>query len=188
MAMARYIDAIDIPLEIEHAFDYLADFSRTAEWDPGVTSAWPRNADAPQLGSEFVVNISVLGAEIELDFEITEYEHPNYLVITGGNSIIRSIDKISFTPQGQGTRVTYEARVDLVGISQLADPLLGLLLQRVGQVAIRGLRERLNEEGRFGHATKAPSLSSEEKSKTSTRVRNQILSELLQPTKQGKLQ
>jgi carbon monoxide dehydrogenase subunit G len=186
--MARYIDAIDVPLEVEHAFDYLADFSRTAEWDPGVTSAWPRTADAPQLGSEFVVNISVLGAELELEFKITEYEHPNYLVITGGNSIIRSIDKISFTPQGQGTRVTYEARVELVGISQLADPLLGLLLQRVGQVAIRGLRERLNEEGRFGHETKAHSLPNSENSKTSAGVKNQVLRELLQPTKQGELQ
>ena len=188
MAMARYIDAIDVPLEIEHAFDYLADFSRTAEWDPGVSSAWPQTADAPQLGSKFVVNISVLGAEVELEFEITEYERPYYLVMTGGNSIIRSIDKVSFTPQGQGTRVTYEARVDLVGVSQLADPLLGLLLQRVGQVAIRGLRERLNEEGPFSHATKAPSLPCDEKSKTSTGIQSQILRELLQPTKQGKLQ
>jgi dehydrogenase/reductase SDR family member 12 len=181
--MARYIDAIDVPLEIEHTFDYVADFSRTAEWDPGVASAWPRTADAPQRGSEFVVNILVLGAEVALEFEITDYERPNYLVITGGNSMIRSIDKISFAPQGQGTRVTYEARVDLVGISQLADPLLGLLLQRVGQVAIRGLRERLNDEGRYGHGTKARHVVNEDKSKTNSGVRNRTLCEPLQPSK-----
>lgn len=181
--MARYIDAIDVPQEIEHTFDYVADFSQTAEWDPGVRSAWPRTADAPQLGSEFVVNISVLGAEVELEFEITEYERPNYLVMTGGNSMIRSIDKISFTPQGRGTRVTYEARVDIVGISQLADPILGLLLQRVGQVAIRGLRERLNEEVRYGHRTKARQVLNQEKSKTNSGFRNRTLREPLHPSK-----
>jgi hypothetical protein len=35
--MARYIGAID--LAIEDAFDYLADFSRAAVWDPGVCEA-----------------------------------------------------------------------------------------------------------------------------------------------------
>ena len=38
-AMARYVDAIDLPVPIADAFDYLADFSHTAEWDPGVESA-----------------------------------------------------------------------------------------------------------------------------------------------------
>jgi len=31
--MARFVDAIDLPLPIEQAFDYLADFSHAAEWD-----------------------------------------------------------------------------------------------------------------------------------------------------------
>jgi hypothetical protein len=29
--VARHVDAIDLPISIEEAFDYLADFSRTAE-------------------------------------------------------------------------------------------------------------------------------------------------------------
>ena len=48
--MARYIDAIDVPLGIEDAFDYLADFSRTAEWDPGVASASLLTGGPPRLG------------------------------------------------------------------------------------------------------------------------------------------
>lgn len=42
--MARYVDAIDLPIPVEEAFDYLADFSRTAEWDPGVVEAHRRPA------------------------------------------------------------------------------------------------------------------------------------------------
>ena len=153
--MARYKDAIDVQLGIEETFDYLADFSRTAEWDPGVASASARTGGAPQLGSEFAVNLSVLGAEVPLEFKITEFERPKHLVMTGSNSVIRSVDKISFTPNGTGTRVTYEARVQLIGLSQLADPILHLLLQRVGRLAIRGLRERLSGEYRTAKSNKA---------------------------------
>lgn len=32
--MARYVDAIDLPIPIEEAFDCLADFSRTASGIP----------------------------------------------------------------------------------------------------------------------------------------------------------
>jgi hypothetical protein len=37
--VARTVDAMDLPIPLEEAFDYLADFSRTAEWDPGVAEA-----------------------------------------------------------------------------------------------------------------------------------------------------
>ena len=160
--MACYKDAIDVQLGTEDTFDYLADFSRTAEWDPGVASASPRTDGDPNLGSKFVVNVSVLGAEIPLDFEITTYERPKRLVLTGGNSIIRCVDKIAFTPRGEGTRVNYEAHVDLTGFSQLADPVLNLLLQRVGQLAIRGLRERLSGEAGSIHSTAAPPAPNQE--------------------------
>jgi hypothetical protein len=34
--MARSVDRIDLPRSLEDAFDFLADFSRTAEGDPVV--------------------------------------------------------------------------------------------------------------------------------------------------------
>lgn len=101
--MARYVDAIDLPVPIEEAFDYLA------------------------------------------DFRITEFERPVRLVLSGGDSSIQSIDEITFVSTPAGTRVSYEARLDLAGIRRIADPFLDLLLQRIGRLAVRGLRERLAE-------------------------------------------
>jgi hypothetical protein len=129
--MARYVDAIDLPIPIEEAFDYLADFSRTAEWDPSVED------------SRFRVTVSFLGRRIPLEYRITEFERPSRLVLTGGDSSLRSIDEITFVSRLGGTRVTYEARLELVGIRRLADPVLDLLFQRIGRLAVRGLRERL---------------------------------------------
>lgn len=144
--MARYIDAIDVPIPIEEAFDYLADFSRTADWDPGVADARRITPGAVRLGSRFQVCVAFLGRRIELEYRITEYDRPSRLVLIGGDSSLRSIDEITFVSRPGGTRVTYEARLELAGIRRLADPLLDLLLQRIGSVAVRGLRERLAGE------------------------------------------
>lgn len=155
--MARYVDAIDLPIPIEEAFDYLADFSRTAEWDPGVCQARRLTRGKIRLGSRFEVTVSFLGRRIPLEYRITEFERPSRLVLTGGDSSLRSIDEITFVSRRGGTRVSYEARLELVGIRRLADPALDLLLRRIGRLAVRGLRERLTDVGSQESRPKSPS-------------------------------
>jgi len=145
--VARYIDAIDIPIPIEDAFDYLADFSRTAEWDPGVCEAERITRGEVRLGSRFRVCVCFLGLRMPLEYRITEFERPSRLVLCGGDSSLRSIDEITFVSRPGGTRVTYEARLELAGIRRLADPFLDLLFQRIGRLAVRGLRERMAGAG-----------------------------------------
>ena len=145
--MARYIDAIDLPIPVDEAFEYLADFSRTAEWDPGVSDARRVTRGPVRLGTRFRVTISVLGRRIPLEYRITEFERPSRLVLSGGDRYLNSVDEITFASRRGGTRITYEARVEWTGIRRLADPLLDLLLQRAGRLAVRGLRERLADSG-----------------------------------------
>ena len=141
--MARYIDAIDLPIPVDDAFEYLADFSRTAEWDPSVSDAQRITRGPIRLGTRFRVVVSVLGLGIPLEYRITEFERPLRLVLSGGDRSLRSVDEITFASRHGGTRITYEARVELTGIRRLADPFLDLLLQCAGRMAVRGLRERL---------------------------------------------
>jgi hypothetical protein len=93
--MARYVDAIDLPIPIEEAFDYLADFSRTAEWDPGVEEARRLTRGKVRLGSRFRVTVSFLGRRIPLEYRITEFERPSHLVLSGGDSTRPSISCFS---------------------------------------------------------------------------------------------
>jgi carbon monoxide dehydrogenase subunit G len=174
--VARYVDAIDLPIPIEPAFDYFADFSRTAEWDPGVQEARRVTRGEVRLGSRFQVTISFLGRRIPLEYRITEFERPSRLVLRGGDSSLRSIDEITFVSRPGGTRVTYEARLELVGIRRIADPILDLLFQRIGHVAMRGVRERMADAG--SHETRHKGLSETEHQsaergpKRNTTVRN----------------
>jgi hypothetical protein len=93
------------------------------------------------------VSVSFLGRRIPLEYRIAEFERPSRLVLCGGDSSLRSIDEITFVSRPGGTRVTYEARLELTGIRRLADPILDLLFQRIGRLAVRGLRERLAGKG-----------------------------------------
>ena len=154
--LARYVDAIDLPIRIEEAFDYLADFSRTAEWDPGVEEAQCLTKGKARLGSRFNVIVSFFGHRIPLEYEITEFDRPSRLVLSGGDSSVSSTDEITFVERPGGTRVTYEARIDLVGVRRIADPLLDILMQRVGRLAVRGLRERLSGMGQLKNSPQAP--------------------------------
>lgn len=154
--MARYVDAIDLPIPIEEAFDYLADFSRTAEWDPGVEEAHCLTKGKARLGSRFNVIVSFFGHRIPLEYEITEFDRPSRLVLSGGDSSVSSIDEMTFVERPGGTRVTYEARIDLAGIRRIADPLVDVLMQRVGRLAVRGLRERLSGIGKIKNEPEAP--------------------------------
>jgi len=151
--MARYVDAIDLPIPVEQAFDYLADFSNTAEWDPGVVEASRLDEGKIGVGSRFRVVTSFAGRKLRLVYEISELDRPNRLVLTGGDDSLLSTDEICFVRRGEGTRVTYEARVELRGVRRLADPLLQLAFQRVGQLAARGLRQRIDQQLRSGVAS-----------------------------------
>lgn len=140
--MARYVDAIDLPLSPDEAFGYLADFSHTAEWDPGVVEAKKLTPGELRVGTRFHVVSSFFGQRVPLEYRISVFDRPHRLVLTAGPPGLRSIDEILFSPRAQGTRVTYEARLELGGLRAIADPLLDLVFQRIGRDAAAGLRER----------------------------------------------
>ena len=131
--MARYVDALDVPRSLEEAFDYLADFSRTAEWDPGVVEARRLTPGEVRLGSAFEVTVSFLGQRIPLQYRITEFERPSRLVLSGGNSSLRSVDEITFVSRPGGTRVTLTYIVVGQGLEDWAGPVDQVIAEQVSR-------------------------------------------------------
>jgi len=140
--MARFSASIDLPIPPEEAFDYLADFRRTVEWDPGVAETQALGAGSPGLGSRFRVVVRFLGRRLPLEYRITGYERPHRLVLEARDGRLRSVDTIRVEPRRGGSRVHYDARIDLSGLRRLADPLLHLVFQHTGRLAVQGLENR----------------------------------------------
>ena len=143
--MAHYNASLDTPRPPDEMFAYLSDFSSTQEWDPGVIEA-ERLGDAPvRNGTEFQLLASFLGRKIPLTYRIVEYDPPNAVTFRGESTTVVSLDRITFEPSEQGTRITYDADLALKGPLKLADPLLRVAFNRVGARALAGLRKTLGE-------------------------------------------
>lgn len=141
--MARYKATVETTRPPAEVFDYLADFSTAAEWDPGTVSSERRGGGPLGEGTEFRLVASFLGRETELTYRIVEYDPPHAVTFRGENASVVSLDRITFEPSGGGTRLLYDADLKLKGLMRLADPLLGLAFKRVGDSALAGMRRTL---------------------------------------------
>jgi Polyketide cyclase / dehydrase and lipid transport len=141
--MAQYRASIDTGWTSDEAFAYLSDFSTSAEWDPGVAEAERVSAGKLGEGTQFRLVAEFLGRKTPLTYRVVEYEPPRAVTFVGENATVVSHDRITFETIATGTRVTYDAELSLKGLLRLADPLLALAFNRVGDRALAGLREVL---------------------------------------------
>jgi len=151
--MAQYQATIVAPVPISDAFDYLARFSSTAEWDPGVHEAEMVTPEPVGMGSAFRVVTSFAGRKLPLRYEITEFERPYKVTVRAENGSTISEDTITFTTTdrrevdgvevGSQTEVRYDADLRLKGAFRVLDPVIGLLFNRIGDRAAGGLRAAL---------------------------------------------
>jgi len=146
--MARYRASIETQWTPEEAFAYLSDFSTSEEWDPGVVEAERFGGGAVGggpvgEGTEFRLVAEFLGRKTPLTYRVVEYEPSTAVTFVGENASIVSHDRITFETTATGTRVTYDAELRLKGLLRLADPLLALAFNRVGDRALAGLGEVL---------------------------------------------
>jgi Polyketide cyclase / dehydrase and lipid transport len=144
--MASYIATVASTRSADEAFAYLADFRSVAEWDPTVKSAVQiDDGDPLAAGAIFRVTIKTAVSEIVLDYRTIESHRPERIVLRGENKSMVSLDTIVIRDDGQGgAEVTYDAKLELKGARKLADPLLQLAFQRLGNNARDGLRGKLN--------------------------------------------
>jgi hypothetical protein len=142
--MAYFRAQIHVRLPVDEVFAYLADFSNTATWDPGVVSAKKRSKGPITMGTRFKVVSRFLGREVPLVYRIVQYDPLSRVVLEAENEDLRSVDTITFAKTARGTRLTYDAHLMLKGIRYVGDFALHLVFQWIGRRALEGLRAELN--------------------------------------------
>jgi carbon monoxide dehydrogenase subunit G len=143
--MARYHATLETPQTTEEVFAYLSDFSTAETWDPGVLEAERLGPEPTGEGSEFRLVAQFMGRTTPLTYRIVGYDPPRAVTFLGENAMVTSRDRIVFEPLGDGTRVTYDADLQLKGALRIADPLLQVAFNRTGARALEGLRRVLSD-------------------------------------------
>jgi carbon monoxide dehydrogenase subunit G len=144
--MAHYQATVDTPRPPAQAFAYLSDFTTAAEWDPGTVESQRLGEGPIREGTEFLLVAAFLGRKTTLTYRIVEYQPPHAVTFRGENSTVVSLDRITFQPSDGGTRILYNADLTLKGPLKLADPLLALAFNRVGDHAVAGLRDTIGAQ------------------------------------------
>lgn len=141
--MPRYQARLYAPVSADRAFDYLADFSNAAYWDPSVTHSERLDQGPIRQGSEFGLTVRFLGRESTLAYRISRFEPGRLVRLEAENSFLRSVDTLSFRGDGSSSEVLYDAALSTRGIGVLAWPVLRAAFGRLGRAAEEGLQTRL---------------------------------------------
>ncbi len=148
--MARITAHLEVPTAVRPAFDHVADFTTTVDWDDSITEATRLDTGAIGLGSCFRVQLKLGLATVPLEYVITTYTPPSdatpgRVVLTTTGPLHRGEDDVRFQATADGTHVTWTARFALRGPGLLLDPLLGIGFRRTAAAAVAGLERSLTE-------------------------------------------
>ena len=138
--MAHYIATVETPKPAREVFDYISDFRNLEEWDPGVSSASMTKGDAPGVGTVYSVKAS--GAD--LDYVTLSYNKPTESTLEAKSRFVRSYDTVTVEDSGSGSKVTYDAILELRSFAAVLNPILGLFFDRIGDRAVKGLERVLD--------------------------------------------
>ena len=143
--MARYHTTVGSTRTPEDAFDYLAEFSHAADWDPGVDRGESLDGPPVRNGSRFRLVSRVAGRPVPLEYRVVALDRPHRVVVEADQRVLRSTDEIRFAAVDGRTEVTYDADLRLKGpLGRVLDPLLAVAFRRIGDRAAAGLRRALN--------------------------------------------
>ncbi len=142
--MPHYNDDVPSTLTQAKLFDYMADFTNAAEWDPGTKEAKRLDDGKIGVGSEFELVVEFAGNESPFVYKITEYDKPNVLVVEADSEAVHLVDTMTCTVEDKGSNLNYDARLDLKGWRKVTTPVMAVLFNRLCEKGKGGLERELN--------------------------------------------
>lgn len=144
--MSSVTNSITIRRPVEDVFAVLTDVEKTGTWFPGnVKETW--TSPPPHgVGSTRHAVVTTMGRRTENDAVVTEYEPPHRAVMQGTSPNAPFVVRLTFTPDGDGTRVDVVSEIGLNGPMRILGPLIAFVY---GQGWARGLvnLKRMMESG-----------------------------------------
>lgn len=142
--MIEIVRVVTTAAPVPAAFRYLADFTTTAEWDPGTVRTTRLDGDGG-VGTRYANVSRFLGRRTELTYVVEEHIPEVRIALRGANTTVVTRDTMNLasTTSG-GTDITYRATFEFSGWSRWVEPLLRPAFRRLGDRAAADLRTALD--------------------------------------------
>lgn len=137
--MARSRRVVRSARPVDAVFEFVSDFRHAPLWDPQARAAEKVTEGPIGIGTRFVLIASVASMRATLPYEIVAYEPPRRVVLEGATRWLRYRDTITFEGEGAGTRIVYDAQLELRSVLRIMHPLMSLLFERIAEEATRGM-------------------------------------------------
>ena len=128
-------------------FAFVSDMANAPRWIPEVVSVEKRTPGAVGLGTAYDQLMRLGGQELASSMTVTEYDPPRAYAHEGGGSTGRFRARFVFEPEGDGTRVTHEYEVTLLGAMKMLSPVVSSWVKHNSKAAIERLRGELEVHG-----------------------------------------
>ena len=142
--MAVLREHIDTALDLNDAFEFVADFANAAQWDPGVATSESLDDGVVRVGARYLLGIRMGSRVAPMTYTITHLEAPRRVVLAGEGSGVSATDDISFEATTSGTRISYVADIRLRGALRLLAPFAGASFRRIAANARAGMQRTLD--------------------------------------------
>jgi carbon monoxide dehydrogenase subunit G len=123
--------------------EYLQDFGRATEWDPGTESCTRTDSGPIAVGATWHNVSKIAGRTTELEYRLDRLD-PGHIVFIGTNKTATSTDDITLSPVGAGTEINYRSHIEFHGLAKVAGPLMDPILERLGNKTQDNLVRILN--------------------------------------------
>jgi carbon monoxide dehydrogenase subunit G len=141
--MVQVQRTITVRKPVDVVANYLKDFARTEQWDPGTVSCSRLDEGPVQVGSRWRNVSRFRGKETELTYELVRME-PTNLVFVGKNKTATSTDDLTLASSPDGTVITYQATIVFNGLAKLADPFLKREFEKLGDAVVTSMTDAVN--------------------------------------------
>ena len=138
--VARTFEVLPAPAVV---MEYLKDFGNAEEWDPGTVTCTRLDPGPVQVGSRWHNTSRIAGITTELTYELTELAGDR-IVLVGHNDTATSTDTIAVEPHQSGSRITYQALIEMKGAARLAAPLVKVVFEKVGNDTVDEMTRAIN--------------------------------------------
>jgi dehydrogenase/reductase SDR family protein 12 len=148
--LARSYNLIQLPVDVETAFDFVSDFTNAAAWDPQAETVTKATEGPIGVGTRFDLVTAneadkwgafgrLFAVQMHMTYEVLEMDRPGWLVLEGRTWYLWFRDEITFEATESGVDVHWRAVAGLRSLLWIGNPIFSLIFQKIADKAVSGM-------------------------------------------------